>query len=135
MSDVNLNRRYVVLTEGRVAFNNHIVLPGAARVLDNYSILPVTMGYEHESIIGSAHGFARAGVIDGIAKITFNIRLISGSGLTHDDLVSLKPGVFMTNVFAYQQPGENEKWITDGLIQEISFYDPRPPAVKFENGD
>lgn len=131
MNDDSLSRRYCVLTEGEDnQLNNCTVLPGASRVLDPTSIIPVTLSYDHEKIIGAANGFARAGVLDGIAKITFNIRLKKDAGLTHDDLRHLKPGVYLTNIFKFKQPGEHLEWVTDGLIREISFYDPRPPAIK-----
>jgi hypothetical protein len=131
MNDDSLSRRYCVLTEGE---DNELyectVLPGAARVLDPTSIIPVTMEYDHNNIIGSANGFLRAGVIDGIAKITFNIRFNKESGLTHDDVSRLRPGVYLSDVYKFKQPGQHLDWVTDGLIREISFYDPRPAALK-----
>lgn len=132
MNDDRLSRRYVVLTEGedKLSSNFCTVLPGASRVLDPCAIIPVTMDYDHGVIIGAANGFSRAGVQDGIAKITFNIRLKKDGGLTHDDLVKLKPGVYLTNIFKFKQPGEHLEWVTDGLIREISFYDPHPPTIK-----
>lgn len=134
MSEDSLSRRYVVLTEGESnQLNGCIVLPGATRVLDEYSIIPVTLGYDHEKVIGSAHGFARAGVIDGIAKITFSVRLKKDGGLTHDDLRKYKPGVYLTNVFKFREPGQHLDWVTDGIIRSISFYDPSPPAIVVED--
>jgi len=129
----SLSKRYVVLTEGESnQLYQCIVLPGASRVLAPTSIIPVTLGYDHSQLVGSANGFTRAGVIDGIAKITFNIRLKSDGGLTHDDLAKLKPGVFLASVFKFRHPGQHLDWVTDGIIKEISFYDPRPPALKIE---
>lgn len=134
MSEESLTRRYVVLTEGESnQLNGCIVLPGATRVLAPTSILPVTLEYDHTRSIGTAHGFIRAGVIDGIAKITFDVRLFKEGGLTHDDLRRYKPGVYLNDVFKFRQPGQHLDWITDGLIREISFYDPTPPAIIVED--
>lgn len=128
-----ISQRYVVLTEGEDnQRNNCTILPGAARVLAQTSIIPVTLDYDHGRIIGSANGFARAGTIEGRTKITFSIRLSASSGMTHDDLRPLKAGVFLTDVFKFRQPGQHLDWVTDALIREISFYDPRPPAMVIE---
>lgn len=131
MSEESLSRRYVVLTEGEDDYrHNCTILPGASRVLVPTSILPVTTNYDNSAVLGTATGFQRAGVIEGIAKITFSIRFNKESGLTHDDVTNLKPGVFLTNVYRFRQPGQTMDWITDALIREISFYDPRPPAIR-----
>lgn len=131
----SLSRRYCVLTEGQSeGIKGHLVLPGAVRMPCDQDILPVTLDYKHDRIIGAAGGFARGGVIDGISKITFDIRFNSTSGVDHDFVRPLVPGVYISSVFAFQEPGEHLKWITDGIIREISFYDPRPPAIKVSDG-
>lgn len=134
MSETEKDRRYVILTEGEDnQRNNCVVLPGACRVVSPTSIIPVTQGFDHEKLIGSAYDFARAGVIDGEARITFTVRLSKESGLTHDDLSRLKPGTHLTNVFKFRQPGHHLDWVTDGIIREISFYDPNPSGLRLED--
>lgn len=125
-----LSRRYVVLTEGREDIPGFIVLPGSVRMPHDTDIIPVTLNYKHDRVIGAATDFQRAGVIDGMSKITMAVRFSDASGLTHDDVAKLKAGVYINHIFAYN-PFEvifKGKYITDGIIQEVSFYDPKPPA-------
>lgn len=130
-----LSKRYTVLTEGESGgIKGHLVLPGSVRMPCDQDIVPVTLDYKHDRIIGAAGGFNRAGVIDGISKITFDIRFTEASGVDHDFVRPLVAGVYISSVFAFQQPGEHLKWITDGIIREVSFYDPRPPAIKVSDG-
>lgn len=133
MSD--LSRRYTVLTEGESGgIKGHLVLPGSVRMPHDHDIVPVTLDYKHDRIIGAAGDFARSGVLDGICKITFAIQFNSASGIDHDFVRPLSAGLYISDVFSFQQPGEHLKWITDGIIREVSFYDPRPPAIKVSDG-
>lgn len=134
MTNESLSKHYMVLNEGREILNGHIVLPGAVRMPAGQDSVPVTTNYKHELVIGEANGFTRTKVGEGSCNVICNVSLRADCLLTHDDLRKLKAGVFLSNIFAYKQPGEHEMWITDGLIREISFYDPTPPAVKFMEG-